>query len=189
VIPRLLLASIAGTGFALAAQADNGHHAASPYAGQESRAIASLSETDVADLLGGKGWGFAKPAELNGYPGPLHVLQLGDKLGLTQEQHAKVKAIFDRMAANARETGAKFVEAERALDAAFKSRAVDERVLRERIERTETLRAELRRIHLAAHLETTPVLTPEQRHSYAMLRGYSMDHMPGAGHHHTPKAE
>ena len=188
---RLLIALLAGAGFALAAHADNGHHGhhASPYAGQETRPIASLSATDVADLLGGKGWGFAKPAELNGYPGPLHVLQLEDKLGLTPEQRAQVQAIFDRMAESARETGAKFVAAERDLDAAFRSGSVDAPLLQQRIDAAEALRAELRRIHLAAHLETTPILTPEQRHAYAALRGYSMDHMPGHGHHHTPKAE
>ncbi len=193
----IAIALLAGAGYALAAQADNGHEGrhASPYAGEESRSVASLSAADVADLLDGKGWGFAKPAELNGYPGPLHVLQLADKLGLTPEQRGQVQASFDRMAASARETGGKFVAAERELDAAFKSGAVDARLLRERIEAAEELRAELRRIHLAAHLETTPILTPEQRHAYAALRGYNTDHMPGHGHddgrrhHHTPKAE
>jgi Spy/CpxP family protein refolding chaperone len=197
VKPAFIIALMAGLGTALAAQADNSHgrHHASPYAGQESRSVASLSAADVADLLDGKGWGFAKPAELNGYPGPLHVLQLEDKLGLTPEQRAQVKGIFDRMAASARETGAKFIAAERDLDAAFKSRAVDARLLQERIEAAEALRSELRRIHLAAHLETTPILTPEQRHAYAALRGYDTDNMPGHGHdhgrrhHHTPKAE
>ena len=195
--PAFVIALAAGLGVALAAQADNGHgrHHASPYAGQESRSVASLSAADVADLLDGKGWGFAKPAELNGYPGPLHVLQLQDRLDLTPEQRAQVQAIFDRMAASARETGAKFVEAERNLDAAFKSGTVDAGLLAERIEAAEELRAELRRIHLAAHLETTPILTPEQRHAYAALRGYNTDNMPGNGHdhgrrhHHTPKAE
>ena len=190
---KLAIALIAGAGFALAARADNGHHQrhASPYAGEESRSIASLSAADVSDLLDGKGWGFAKPAELNGYPGPLHVLQLDDKLGLSAEQRAQVQAIFDRMAASARETGARFVAAERALDAAFRSHALDGRLLQERIDAAEALRAELRRIHLAAHLETTPILTPEQRHAYIALRGYSTDRMPGHGHghHHTPKAE
>ena len=46
---------------------------ASAYAGQQSRAIKSLSEQDVDDLLAGRGAGFAKAAELNGYPGPAHV--------------------------------------------------------------------------------------------------------------------
>jgi Spy/CpxP family protein refolding chaperone len=184
----LILAALVAAGFALAARADNGHHAASPYAGEEARAISSLSAGDVADLLAGKGWGFAKPAELNGYPGPLHVLQLDEKLKLTPEQRAQIQAIFDRMAAGARETGAKFVEAERALDAAFRSAAIDEVTLAERVAAAEALRAELRRIHLAAHLETTPILTPEQRHAYVMLRGYSSDPMPGHGQHHAPKA-
>jgi hypothetical protein len=40
-----------------------------PYAGQDQREIKSLSAQDVTDLLAGSGWGFAKPAELNGYPG------------------------------------------------------------------------------------------------------------------------
>ena len=180
---RLVLALLVGAGLTLAARADNGHHGASPYAGEETRAISSLSASDVSDLLGGKGWGFAKPAELNGYPGPLHVLQLEEKLALTPEQRRQIQAIFDRMAASARETGAKFVEAERALDAAFKSGTVDEALLRQRIEAAEALRAELRRIHLAAHLETTPILTPEQRHAYVRLRGYGTGHMSGHGGH------
>ena len=177
---------------AAAAHADNGHHATSPYAGEESRTISSLSASDVSDLLGGKGWGFAKPAELNGYPGPMHVLQLADRLGLTPAQREQVQAIFDRMAASARETGARFVEAERALDAAFKARTVDAQLLQQRVGAAEAVRAELRRVHLAAHLETTPVLTPEQRHAYAELRGYNTGHagpMPHHGHHHTPKAK
>ena len=186
---RLILGLLIGAGFALAARADNGHHAASPYAGEEARAISSLSAGDVSDLLAGKGWGFAKPAELNGYPGPLHVLQLDEKLKLTQEQRVKIQAVFDRMAASARETGAKFVAAERALDSAFKGHAIDEATLAARVAAAETLRTELRRIHLSAHLETTPILTPDQRHAYVMLRGYQMDHMPPHGHHHAPKAD
>jgi Spy/CpxP family protein refolding chaperone len=188
VKPRLILTALAAAGIGLSAQAENGHQS-SPYAGEGSRAISSLSAQDVSDLLAGKGWGFAKPAELNGYPGPLHVLQLDEKLKLTEEQRIKIQAVFDRMAADARQTGVKFVEAERALDAAFKSHAMDEATLRQRVEAAEALRAELRRIHLAAHLETTPILTPEQRHAYVTLRGYRSDHSPPAGHHHAPKAD
>ena len=40
----------------------------SPYAGEETRAIKALSAQEVESLLGGKGMGFAKAAELNGYP-------------------------------------------------------------------------------------------------------------------------
>jgi len=189
VISRLLIAGIASVVLAASSAADNGHHAASPYAGEESRDTSSLSGKDVADLLDGKGWGFAKPAELNGYPGPSHVLELSEKLKLSAEQRTQVQAVFDRMATAARETGVKFVGAERLLDAAFKDRAVDAAILRQRIDAAEVLRAELRHIHLAAHLETTPILTPEQRHAYVQLRGYTMQHTPQHGQHHAPKAE
>lgn len=188
---RFVLTLLIGAGLPLAAHAENGHHGlhtASPYAGQQDRAVTSLSADDVSDLLDGKGWGFAKPAELNGFPGPMHVLQLENELSLTPEQRATVQAIFERMAASARETGAKFVEAERALDAAFKARAVDDAVLRERVETAEKLRAELRRIHLAAHLETTPVLTPGQRDAYAKLRGYAQGASGHDGHRPVPNA-
>jgi hypothetical protein len=49
-----------------------------PYAGQQNRTIKALSDEDIVGLLKGDGMGFAKAAELNGYPGPKHVLDLGD---------------------------------------------------------------------------------------------------------------
>src|SRR5216684_672751 len=65
----------------------------SPYAGQESRAIKALSEAEIDDLMNGRGMGLAKAGELNGYPGPIHVLDMGAELGLTQEQRAALAAI------------------------------------------------------------------------------------------------
>ena len=56
----------------------------SSYAGQEMRAIKSLSPQEVADLLAGRGMGLAKAAELNHYPGPRHVLDLARELDLTE---------------------------------------------------------------------------------------------------------
>ena len=53
-----------------------GEHPLSPYAGQQTRAIKALSPEDLAGLLNGEGRGMAKAAELNGYPGPVHVLEL-----------------------------------------------------------------------------------------------------------------
>lgn len=96
----------------------------SPYAGQEAREIKSLSEAEIADLLAGKGMGYAKVAELNGYPGPAHVLELADELGLSAEQLAQTKLVFERMETSARQLGAELVAAERALDALFGNRAV-----------------------------------------------------------------
>jgi len=73
----------------------------SPYVGQESRAIKALSPQEISDYLSGKGMGLAKAAELNGYPGPAHVLELAAQLDLTPEQKIKTEVLFKKMEARA----------------------------------------------------------------------------------------
>lgn len=68
-----------------------------PYSGQEQREIKALSPEEIQGYLAGKGAGLAKAAELNHYPGPVHVLELADKLQLSAEQKTRTKAIFDAM--------------------------------------------------------------------------------------------
>src|SRR5436309_2806011 len=72
-----------------------------PYAGQDAREIKSLSAEDIAELRRGGGWGFAKAAELNGMPGPAHLLDLKDQIGLDPDQVAAIQAIFDKMRTSA----------------------------------------------------------------------------------------
>ncbi len=60
----------------------------SQYAGQESRAVKSLSAQDIAALESGSGWGLAKAAELNGLPGPVHLLQMKAEIPLDRAQAA-----------------------------------------------------------------------------------------------------
>lgn len=157
--------------------------AASPYAGEEARAIASLSEADVAALLAGEGRGFALPAELNGWPGPTHLLELAAPLALTDGQVAAIEAIFATMRAEARRLGADYVAAERALDAAFAGGEIDAARLAPLTAEAGRLRAELRRVHLEAHLAARPLLTRHQIHEYDRLRGYGAGgDGPGHGH-------
>ena len=99
--------------------------ASSAYVGQESRAIKALSAQDVRGLLEGQGMGLPRAAELNGYPGPMHVLELARPLALTQAQHTVTQALMSRHKAEARALGAQLVEAERALDSAFAARTID----------------------------------------------------------------
>jgi hypothetical protein len=47
------------------------------------RPIKALSAEQIADLKAGQGLSLALAAELNGYPGPRHVLELGKQLGET----------------------------------------------------------------------------------------------------------
>jgi hypothetical protein len=87
-------------------------NAQTPYAGLQTRTIKSLSEQQVADLGAGRGMGLALAAELNGYPGPSHVLELADKLELSVDQRASVQAMFDAMKAEAIPLGSKLLEQE-----------------------------------------------------------------------------
>lgn len=148
------------------------HHTMSPYTEETGRQIKSLSEADIGELMRGGGWGFAKPAELNGYPGPSHLLSMKDEIGLTKEQVDRVSSVFATMQRGAVEQGRSFVNAERELDEAFKKRSVTKDQLSAQIIKSEALRSQLRFTHLAAHLEVTAILTPEQVSKYNELRGY-----------------
>ena len=146
--------------------------ALSPYVGQESRPVRGLTAQEVDDLLNGRGAGFARTAELNSYPGPRHVLDLKEQLHLTPEQTARVETVFARMEADARRLGRDIVEHEARLSTAFASGAITETDLRAQTAALAGLYGELRAVHLRAHLEITPLLSPEQIAHYNALRGY-----------------
>ncbi|MDE0058625.1 MAG: hypothetical protein OXI22_06090 [Defluviicoccus sp.] len=156
----------------------------SPYAGEHVRPIKSLSPDDLAELGRGGGWGLAKAAELNGMPGPAHLLEMKDEVPLSADQVTAVAAIFERMRAAAIAGGQRLVAAERALETAFVGRTVNEQSLRTLLSEIGRARTALRYTHLAAHLETLPLLTESQVARYNELRGYA-DHPcanPPKGH-------
>ena len=149
------------------------HETMSHYAGDETREIKALSENEVKALRNGEGIGFAMAAELNHYPGPRHVLDLGEQLQLTQAQKKSVEESLDRMHTQAVQLGTQLVEAERLLDKAFTSRAVSQTSLKDLTTNVEKLRGRLRYVHLAAHIDVRNILTPPQIEAYDGLRGYS----------------
>jgi hypothetical protein len=166
-----------------AASAHDAAPADSPYVGQETRAIKALSQDEVEGLLAGKGLGFAKAAELNGYPGPAHVLELADKLHLSDAQRIATSAILAEMQRRAATAGAKLVEQERQLDRRFADGSVTKEALAASLARIGELQADVRRAHLDAHIAQVDVLTAEQRAAYMRLRGYT-ESSPAAGGHH-----
>lgn len=159
---------------------------ASPYAGQQDRAIKSLSDADVQELLSGHGRGFAKAAELNGYPGPAHVLEHAQALGLSPQQQAATQALMQRHQARARALGVEVVEAERRLDQAFAGRQIDAATLSTLTADIGRRQAELRQEHLRTHLEQTALLDEQQVRRYAQLRGYASEAPAAGGHHRHP---
>jgi hypothetical protein len=167
---RLLLASIA---FALASVAALAQ-AQQPYAGLEARAIKALSEQQIADLRAGRGMGLALAAELNGYPGPMHVLELGNSLGLSEEQLGKLEELLAAMKAEAIPLGERLIAQEVDLDRQFAEKTITEASLAAATDAIGATQAALRRTHLKFHLLTRDVLTPAQVRRYAELRGYKV---------------
>jgi Spy/CpxP family protein refolding chaperone len=147
----------------------------SDYVGQEKRQIKTLSSNDIHELQNGNGWGFAKAAELNGVPGPKHLLEMQGEIRLTAEQIRQIDEIFAAMKNQAIPLGNNLIEAERALNQAFKKRAIDDARLLKLLEDIASVRKQLRYVHLAAHLQTIPVLKEEQISLYNELRGYDKD--------------
>lgn len=155
--------------------------AASPYGGFQDRAIKAVSNEEIDALRQGQGLSMALAAELNGYPGPRHVLDLGDDLELTAEQREALEPMFREMRARAMALGNEVLALEADLDRLFlDGNAVPERT-RDLVTRIAELRGRLRYTHLHYHLETKALLTPAQVRKYAHLRGYSGDH--GAHQH------
>lgn len=148
-------------------------HDASPYAGMQDRAIKALSPEEIAGLEAGNGMGFALSAELNGAPGPRHVLDLADSLSLDDDQATAVEDIYQHMREEAVRLGADLLELERELDRRFAHRHVSEDDVRRLTAEIGRIRGMLRATHLLAHVETLAVLRPDQVDAYLRLRGYT----------------
>ena len=156
------------SGGATLAVAQHGHHShGQPGADHSPIACEQQFEQVVAD---GRGFGMAFAADRNGYPGPLHVLELAGRLGLTPEQETRVRALMDRMFAASRPKGAELLAAERRLTALFTSGRPDDASIRAAVADVERLRAELRTLHLTTHVATRDLLTEPQRRAYHAAR-------------------
>jgi hypothetical protein len=157
--------------------------AQTPYAGMQTRAIKSLSDNQIADLRAGRGMGLALAAELNGYPGPSHVLELADKLDLSTDQRVGVQQLFDSMKAEATPVGERLLEQEAELDRLFVARTVTPESLKTAIAAIAITQGTLRETHLKYHLFTVALLSPAQVQQYRVLRGYQAEHDSGRHHH------
>ena len=167
----LILAFLTPVFAANANENPSSHH--SKYAGQESRAIKSLSAEDIAELRRGGGWGLAKAAELNGVPGPIHLLEMKEDIGLNDSQRSAINAIYRRMKSKAILHGERLIDLERRLESGFRDRTITDSLLRASLSAIAETKKELRYVHLAAHIETLKVLSEKQIRNYNALRGYS----------------
>jgi len=152
-----------------------------PYIGMQDRPIKALSDQQVSDLKSGRGMGLALAAELNGYPGPLHLLELADQLAMSPAQRASIRELFEAMKAEAVQLGERLIAQETELDRQLAGRTVTADSLRSTTVAIGATQAELRYTHLKYHLLALAIVTSGQMQRYLELRGYAGGDQ--AGHH------
>lgn len=145
----------------------------SKYAGEEKREIKTLSENDIEELKNGEGWGLAKAAELNGVPGPAHLLEMKKEIDLSSKQIKAIEDLYNKMKQEAIPLGLELIELEKELNDYFAARTITYEMLDVSLEKIAQVRKKLRYVHLSTHLKTPDILTPEQITLYNELRGYS----------------
>ena len=168
----LVIAALASSA-ALAQHAGHGPgKAPAPYAGLAERTIKALSTEQIADLRAGRGMSLALPAELNGYPGPSHALELAHQIGLTEEQKRRTQGVFAAMKALAVRLGEELIAAETELDRLFQEGRATSLSIATATEKAANIQSRLRATHLDAHLAMKTLLTADQAEAYARVRGY-----------------
>jgi Spy/CpxP family protein refolding chaperone len=115
----------------------------------------------------------AKLAELNGYPGPRHVLDLANELELTNKQKANITTIYDNMKKKAAVLGQEIISIEKIANEGFINKTITDYQLKQLIFKSSQNYGQLRYTHLITHLKILDILTPEQVNLYNNLRGYS----------------
>ena len=162
-----VVVGIAVTAAAAAASAQHGHGGA----GAEGHQMAQAWATEFEKVVGeGRGFGLAFAADQNGYPGPMHVLELRDRLKLTADQEAKARDLMHAMFAESRPKSVRLLEAKAKLRRLFAERAADEATVRAAVAEVERARSEVRLVHLLAHLKTRDLLSEDQRRLYHEAR-------------------
>lgn len=169
----MLILPIIMIGLAANAKDNTQQPHASKYVREETRIIKSLSPDDIAELKRGGGWGLAKAAELNGVPGPAHLLEMKEEIPLDAAQVSAITNIFRLMKTQAIEQGERLIALEQDLENHFQNRTITDAILRTSLANIAKARQDLRYIHLATHLKTPEILSEVQIEKYNELRGYS----------------
>ncbi len=170
---RVMLGVIAAVGLAgltagtTVTRAQHAHGGAGAQGHQVAQTCASEFEKVVGE---GRGFGLAFAADQNGYPGPMHILELKDRLKLTADQEGKARELMHAMFTESRPKGARLLDAEARLRRLFAERVADAPAVRAAVAEVERARTEVRLVHLLTHLTTRNLLTEDQRRIYHEAR-------------------
>lgn len=144
----------------------------SPYTSHAGLKIKALTPETIEQYRKGTGMGLAIPAELNGYPGPRHVLDLGVEISLTSEQRAKMEELFESMRTAAVRLGEEIIALESKLDAGFASGTMTRVELQALTNEIASRQGKLRFTHLETHIAAKAILSAPQIAAYNKARGY-----------------
>jgi Spy/CpxP family protein refolding chaperone len=140
-------------------------------AGASGHRAAQACQAEFEQVVGeGRGFGLAFAADQNGYPGPMHVLELKERLTLSPEQEASARALMHVMFTESRPASGRLLEAEAKLRRLFAGGRADEASVRAAVGEVERLRGEVRLVHLLTHLKTRALLSEAQRRLYHEAR-------------------
>ncbi|NKI35277.1 hypothetical protein HFP89_08870 [Wenzhouxiangella sp. XN79A] len=163
MLRSILLALLLIATLPVAAQDDSIESASAEAADARPTALMPRQERMLRE---GRGMGLARAAELNGFPGPMHVLQQADALELTDEQRAATTELVARVREQAPAIGERILAAEAELNAMFADGSVTRESMEAKLTEIAELNAELRAVHLGAHLDQAALLTAEQKAAY-----------------------
>lgn len=141
-----------------------------PRGSEEHRSAEACAVEFDAVVAEGRGFGMAFAADQNGYPGPMHVLELKDRLRLTAEQETRAQGLTQAMFAESRPKSTRLLEAEARLRRLFADRVADEASVRAAVADAEQARRDVRLVHLLFHLRTRALLTEAQVAAYHEAR-------------------
>jgi hypothetical protein len=115
----------------------------------------------------------AKLAELNGYPGPRHILDLGKELGLTTVEKEYIIIIYNDMKREALKLGQEILQIEKTANKLFANKSISDSELQRLIIKSAGNYGKLRYIHLTTYLKMMDILSQEQIILYNTLRDYN----------------
>ncbi len=142
--------------------------------------LGGVSAQEKEALLKGAGLGAGMIAMMNGYPGPKHVLEMGDELELTAAQRESIGTIYGKVKAESVKYGTELVEKDEELAALFTSGSVSTDKVEKLSRDIGELQGRVRAAHLNAHVETFEALTPAQRETLSSMQGMHQMHQ-GSG--------
>jgi Spy/CpxP family protein refolding chaperone len=143
------------------------HGAAGGEGHRAAEACATQFDQVVAD---GRGFGMAFAADQNGYPGPMHILELRERLGLTPDQVTRAEALMRAMFEQSRPKSRHLLDAEARLRRLFADGVATEAAVRAAVADVERAHADVRLVHLLTHLQARDLLTDPQRRLYHEAR-------------------